>query len=387
MSEKTHVEPFDFRGDFGPHTFKIFLKYCADLGASDILVQGGDYAWVELHGRQYRASTHTIQQGWLSSLISTVWQAEVENNVRAGRGADRALELAGEELGIERGRFLRFRCNFIQGRVARIDMAYAITMRLIPDSLPDLMAMNIEPDLAEAFYPGMGIGLICGPTGSGKTTLQAAIYGQAGLHMPDRKVITYEDPIEFILGGPHWQGPQPHQTQVGRDIESFATGLRNAMRRKPSIIGVGELRDLETIDAAIELGLSGHLTFGTMHTSSCAETINRAIQVYPPQQQSAVASRLIGCLQFIVVQRLLKTTDGKRVAIREYIMFDREFRNRIQAESYEKWSLMIRQELESRNATLEDKAWALLAEDRIPRDEFIELAGHQAWRQRSGESA
>lgn len=379
-------DPFDFSGDVNAHTFKRFLKYCADRNVSDILVQGGDFAWVEIHGRQCKASTHTIKQGQLSSLIAAVWQAEVESNIRGGRGADRSLELSGEELGIERGKFLRYRCNFIQGRVARIDLAYAITMRLIPFDLPNILSMNIEPELFEAFYPGMGLGLICGPTGSGKTTLQAAIYAYAGVHMPDRKVITYEDPIEFILGGSHWKGPQPHQAEISRDIDSFATGLRNAMRRKPSIIGIGEMRDLETIDAAIEAGLTGHLTYGTMHTESCAETINRAIQVYPPQQQSAIASRLLGCLRFIVVQRLVKTTDGKRQAIREFIIFDREFKNELQAKPFEQWAPTIRSRLEREKATLDDKAWSLYRAGLIDKNEFIELAGHKDFRARSQEA-
>ncbi len=380
-------EPFDFQGDVNAHTFKRFLKYCADKKVSDLLIQGGDYAWVEIHGRQCVATTHTIKQGQLSSLIVAVWQAEVENNVRAGRGADRSLELAGEEWGIERGKFLRYRCNFIQGRVGRIDLAYAITMRLIPFELPDIRTMDIEPELFEALYPGMGLGLICGPTGSGKTTLQAAIYGYAGVNMPDRKVITYEDPIEFVLGGAHWKGPQPHQAEVGRDISDFATGLRNAMRRKPSIIGIGEMRDLETIDAAIEAGLTGHLTYGTMHTESCAETINRAIQVYPPQQQSAIASRLLGCLRFIVVQRLVRTKDGKRQAIREFVIFDREFKNELQATSFERWAPMIRARLERSKSTLDDKAWGLYQRGRIAATEFIELAGHKDFRRRSQEAA
>lgn len=387
MSDEKAFEPYDFRGDLNPHTFRCFLKYCAESGASDILVQGGDYIWIDIHGRQRQASTHTIKQGQLSALITAVWQSEVESNMRAGHGADRSLELSGEEYGIERGKFLRFRCNFIQARVARIDEAYAITMRIIPTELLDITKMGVEQDLHEALYPGMGLVLICGPTGSGKTTLQASIYAYAGKHMPDRKVITYEDPIEFVLGGTHWRGPQPAQSQIGRDIKDFAMGLRNAMRRKPSIIGIGEARDLETIDAMIEAGLTGHLCYATEHTESCAETINRTIQVYPPAQQSSVASRLMGCLRVIVVQRLVKTTDGRRQAIREYVIFDRDLRNELQAVSYEQWAPMIRARLEKNNATLDDKAWALYQVGRIDKNEFIELVGHKAFRLRTQEDS
>lgn len=385
MSDSGKFEPYDFRGDLTAHTFKRFLKYCADHGASDILVQGGDFVWCEIHGRQRQASTHTIKQGQLPALIGAIWQAEVESNVRGGRGADRPLELSGDEVGLERGKTIRFRCNFIQARIGRIDEAYSITMRTIPTELPDIAAMGIEPDLFDALYPGMGLVLVCGPTGSGKTTLQAAVYAHAGKAMPDRKVITYEDPIEFVLGGAHWKGPQPAQSQIGRDIQDFALGLRNAMRRKPSIIGIGEARDLETVDAMVEAGLTGHLCYATVHTESVAETVNRIIQVYPPAQQSAVASRLVGALRVIVVQRLLKSCDGRRKAIREYVVFDRELRNELQGASYEQWGPLLRQRLEHARGTLDDKAWGLYRLGEIEKSEFIELAGAKAFNSRSKE--
>lgn len=386
MSEVIPFNTFDFEGNFTATNFKHFLKFCADQGASDILVQGGDFVWVERHGRQIRATTHTMKQGNISALIPSVWAPEVENNIRSGKGSDRSLEISGQEFGVQRGSFIRFRCNFVQARIARLDEAYAVTMRVIPSELPVLGRMGLEPDLIEAFYPAMGLVLVCGPTGSGKTTLQAGVYANAGYALPDRKVITIEDPVEFILGGSHWKGPQPAQSQIGRDMQTFALGLKNAMRRKPSIIGIGEMRDLETIDAAIEAGLTGHLTYATMHTESCAETINRAIQVYPPGQQSAVASRLLGCLRVIVVQRLLKTLDGKRKAIREFVVFDRELRNSLQDEPYERWALLIRSKLEAEGATLDDKAWALYQAGEIDANEFVELAGSKEFRKRQAAS-
>lgn len=379
MSDHNTFDPYDFRGDLTADIFKRFLKHCADHGASDILVQGGDYVWCEIHGRQRQASTPTIKQGQLPALIGSIWQAEVESNVRGGKGADRSLELSGEDVGLERGKTIRFRCNFIQARIARIDEAYSITMRTIPSELPDLATMGIEQDLFDALYPGMGLVLVCGPTGSGKTTLQAAVYAHAGKVMPDRKVITYEDPVEFVLGGIHWKGPQPAQSQIGRDIQNFACGLRNAMRRKPSIIGIGEARDLETVDAMVEAGLTGHLCYATVHTESVAETINRIIQVYPPAQQSAVASRLIGALRVIVVQRLLKSCDGRRKAVREYVVFDRELRSELQTVSYERWGALLRQRLEHTSDTLDDKAWDLYRAGEIEKSEFIELAGAKAF--------
>lgn len=379
-----NFEPYNFEGDLSPLSFRKFLKYCADQGVSDILVQGGDYIWVELHGRQNRASVSTVKQGQLSILIAALWSPEIESLIKRGdEGVDRALEITGSDVGLERGLMLRFRTNFVQARIAKMDEAYSITMRIIPVELPDVHKMGIEEDLFEALYPDMGLVLVCGPTGSGKTTLQAGVYGHAGNVMPDRKVITFEDPIEFVLGGPHWNGPQPAQSQIGRDIADFQKALRNAMRRKPSIIGIGEARDRVTIEAMTEAGLTGHLCYATMHTESVGETINRAIQTYPPDQQSGMASRLAGALRVIIVQRLLKTTDGKRAAIREYLVFDREFRSELQSLPYDQWAMLIRTRLEQAEGTLDDKAWKLYRDGRIIADEFVGIAGMKEFRKRS----
>lgn len=381
------LEPYSFAGNFSAHTFKDFLVWAVEQGASDILVQGGDYIWFEIHGRQHKATTHTIQQGHLPTLIHGLWQADVEAKIRAGEGADRALELTERDgIDVPRGRALRFRCNFTQARVAGMETAFAITMRTIPDKLPKIEDQNLDSDLFESLYPGMGLGLICGPTGSGKSTLLAAMYRHSGEVYPNRKVITYEDPIEFVLGGRHWKGPQPAQSEIGRDIPDFASGLRNAMRRKPSIVGIGEARDLETVDAMIEASLTGHLCYATVHTESVAETINRIIQVYPPEAQSNVASRLVGALRFICIQRLLKTTDGKRTAIREYVVFDRSLRSRLSEVHHTQWAAMIRRLLEEAKATLDDHAWDLFEEGRIDKEEFIELAGYREFNTRLAES-
>ncbi len=376
--------PFDLTSNLSDIHFKKFLIHCHNNGASDITIQGGDYVWIEKHGRQYKASTTTITQGHISSLIPIVWSADVESNIRGGKGTDRALELSGEELGISRGKQIRFRTNFIQGRVGRFGDAFCITMRIIPSELPDITKMHIDTYLFENLFPSSGLVLVCGPTGSGKTTLQTGIYTYVGKNFPDRKLVTYEDPVEFVLGGQHWQGPQPAQSQIGKDIENFALGLKNAMRRKPSIIGIGEVRDLETVDAIVESALSGHLTYGTLHTDSVAETINRLIQVYPPAQQSAIASRLIGTLKVIIVQRLLKTIDGKRTAIREFFIFDNDTRNHLQEFPFEKWGLEIRKYLESKNQTLIDHAAKLFETKTISEDEFIEFAGIKEYRRRYG---
>ena len=374
--------PFDHAGEFTPAKFREFVRYCTEHGASDILIQSGDTAWVEIHGRQLQATKTIINHAHVASLLDSTWGADVQQAVRGGKPADRSFQLSGEADGLKRGQVMRNRVNVTQARVAKQETAYSITMRTIPQELPVLEKMGVEEELLKEMYPAKGLVLICGPTGSGKTTLQAAIYGYIGRNMPDRKTVTIEDPTEFVLGGPHWKGPQPAQSEVGRDVASFADGLRGAMRRKPSIIGIGEVRDLDTIDAAIEAGLTGHLCYATMHTDSCGETMNRAIQIYPPAQQSSVASRLLGAIRVIVVQRLLKTTDGRRRAIREFVILDRDFRATLQRAPYEDWSAMIDKRLSDAQTTLDDKAWALYLDGSLEQAEFIELAGFKAFEKR-----
>jgi defect in organelle trafficking protein DotB len=128
-------------------------------------------------------------------------------------------------------------------------------------------------------------------------------------------------------------------------------------------------------------------TIKQVHTESVAETVNRIIQVYPPAQQSAVASRLIGALRVIVVQRLLKSCDGRRKAIREYVVFDRGLRNELQSVSYEQWGPMLRERLECARATLDDKAWCLYRDGQIAKAEFVELAGAKTFNARSKEQS
>ncbi|HHH1744158.1 TPA: plasmid transfer ATPase TraJ [Yersinia enterocolitica] len=374
---------FNFKGDTSSENFKRFFVYASQNEVSDILIQGGDYIWVEQHGRQYQASTLKIQDGVLPALVSMSWGSDVPVKVSSGLDQDRNLEISGEEYGIERGQALRFRTNIVQAHVARQPTTMSITMRIIPSKLPTFESVHLEEELKNAFYPRDGLILVCGPTGSGKTTLQAAVYHHAGVYMPNRKVITYEDPIEFVLGGDHWTGPQPAQSQVGRDVVSFAAGLRNAMRRAPKIVGIGEARDIETFSAMNAVATSGHLCYATLHVMSCGEAIPRIIQAFPSIQQPSIAAELMSTLRIILVQNLLRTTDGKRAVIREYIIIDRELRNTLQSMPFEHWGHHIRSILEEKGATLIDAAWKLFVEGRIDKEEFIEKAGWPEFEKRT----
>ncbi len=150
-----------------------------------------------------------------------------------------------------------------------------------------------------------GLVLVTGPTGSGKSTTLAAIVDYANKHRKDH-IITIEDPIEFVHQS---QGCIVNHREVGRHTRSFATALRAALREDPDIILVGEMRDLETIQLAIEAAATGHLVFGTLHTQSAAKTVDRIIDVFPANQQEQIRSTLADSLKAVIAQTLFKRVD------------------------------------------------------------------------------
>lgn len=248
----------------------------------------------------------------------------------------------------------------------------AMTQRVIPTAIPELEAMGIEPDLFEALLPHKGLGLVCGETGSGKSTLLAAIYRYCANLFPDRKITTAEDPVEYIIGRKGDVLPAT-QLELGRDVATFAEAIRAALRRAPSIIGVGEMRDTETILAAVLSALLGHLCLSTLHTDSVGETIPRLLAGIPIEIREATARDVMGTMQYIIVQRLLRTTDGKRQAVREYLVFDQPLRNEMAQVPYTEWGHLLNRKVREKKGRIADKAFTLLREGIIGRDEMLSV--------------
>lgn len=201
----------------------------------------------------------------------------------------------------------RFRVNAFFQR-----SCVSLAVRIVPTKIPtieELMLPNVLKKIAEK---PQGLVLVTGPTGSGKSTTLASLIQHMNQTMR-KHIITLEDPIEYL----HKHGHSIiDQREVGFDTNNFANGLRAALRQDPDVILVGEMRDLETIQTAITAAETGHLVFGTLHTSSAPATINRIIDVFPPSQQSQIRIQLASVLVSIVSQRLFKTRDnqGRRVA-------------------------------------------------------------------------
>lgn len=374
MTQREGFEPYEFRGGLDATTLRDFFVWCARQSVSDIHIQGGNHLVVGHHGRLRRASSFSLPDDTLSKLIDEVFTPEVRSTVQGGRPVDRALQLDGDmyqRYGLERGERLRFRCNFVQATAGRLDTTLALTMRVIPTEIPPLTGMRLEPQLFEALLPPSGLGLIGGITGSGKSTLLASIYRYCQDNDPDRKLTTIEDPIEFVLARSGDVLPAT-QLQIGRDVETYAEGIRADLRRAPSIIGVGEMRDLETFLAGVLAGQLGHLNLTTLHIHSPGEAIPRCLTMVPGEMREATARDLLGVLQFILVQKLLRTTDGKRVAVREYIVFDDALRAKLAEMPYTHWGQTIDGIIRLEQRRFADQAWELHQHGRI---DHRELAG------------
>lgn len=380
MIDAIQFSPFDFGHGVNDLSMREFFVWCARQNVSDIHIQGGNNLVVDQYGRKRRASAFVLADDTLGKMIDDIFSPEVRSMVKGGRPVDRPLQLDGDmhnRYGLERGERLRFRCNFVQATAGRLDTTIAVTMRIIPTDIPDITQMGIEADLFEALLPPNGLGILGGITGSGKSTLAAAAYRYCQTTDPDRKITTIEDPIEFVLGRSE-DILQPTQLQIRRDVETYAEAIRADLRRAPSIIGIGEMRDLETFQAGVLAGQLGHFNLTTMHIHSPGEAIPRCLTMVPAEMREATARDLLGVLQYIVVQKLLRTTDGKRRAVREYIVFDDPLRAKLAELNYTQWGQHIDSIIRLEQRRIADQAWRLYQQDIIEQAELrMAMTAHQ----------
>ena len=197
---------------------------------------------------------------------------------------------------------LRFRANFyktIHGPAA--------VLRRVESVIPSMEQFDLPPVLYDIIDMHKGLVLVTGPTGSGKSTTLAAIVNEINKSR-NANIITVEDPVEFIHKD--LKSIVSHR-EVGKQTQTFASALKAALREDPDVILVGEMRDLETVSLALTAAETGHLVFGTLHTSGAPSTINRIIDVFPPEQQAQIRAQISTSLKMVVTQRLLKTKDGQ----------------------------------------------------------------------------
>ncbi len=300
------------------------LEYCTKIEASDITLQTDEPVTVEIYGRLYKITKHKLSNTEVGDILNAIYGPNGTAQILSGRDVDTHYEFRPSR--IER---YRYRVNGTGCQVAG-HHAIQVTLRTIPSDPPPLSTMNLPQDIIDAIAPQEGVVYVTGATGSGKTTLLASIIGDIAKDPEcNRKILTYEAPIEFVYDAIEKPTAIVSQSEIPRHLPSFAAGVRNALRRKPRLILVGEARDQETIAAVIEAALTGHPVYTTLHTTGVAETIRRLVGTFPREERVGRTIDIIETLRLIIWQKLVPTVDGKRVALREYLIFNEEVRNRL----------------------------------------------------------
>ncbi|KTD09992.1 DotB [Legionella hackeliae] len=307
---------------FTPVFMDKMLEHAESLSASDITIQTGEPIFAEVYGRLYKITNRRLSNTELGDLINSIYGPNATTQLLSGKDIDTHYEFRPN-----RGVRYRYRVNATSCLVEGHD-AIQITLRTIPTTPPKLETMGLPENILEAIAPQEGIVFITGATGSGKSTLLASIIRELiEKEESHRKVLTYESPIEFVYDEIETVSAVVSQSEIPRHLPDFADGVRNALRRKPRLIMVGECRDAETISAALEAALTGHPVYTTLHTSGVAETMRRLVTSFAGEERLGRTIDILETIRLCIWQKLVPTVDGKRVALREYLVFDEEVRD------------------------------------------------------------
>ena len=289
-----------------------FFQLMHDQGASDLHLVSGQQPVIRIRGDMERIKYDVLENDSLKALLYEITPEHKVKQFEETGDVDFAYEIPG---------LARYRANFFQQK-----FGVAAVFREIPSTILTCQDLGLPQVVGKLASLPRGLVLVTGPTGSGKSTTLAAIIDEANRTRKDH-IITVEDPIEFVHKS---QSCIVNHREVGVHTKSFSTALRGALREDPDIILVGELRDLETISLAVEAASTGHLVFGTLHTTSAPKTVDRIIEVFPSSEQQQIRSTLADGLRAVIAQVLFKRVDKKgRCAALEILIANSAVRNLI----------------------------------------------------------
>jgi len=292
-------------------TLPELLHTMVQMEGSDLHITTATPPQVRVHGHLVRLSGTDLSPSDTKQLAYSVLTDAQKKRFEETLELDFSFGIKG---------LARFRVNMFNQRGA-VGAVY----RLIPEKIRSFQELNLPQVLATLAERPRGLVLVTGPTGSGKSTTLAAMIDKINKERHDH-ILTIEDPIEFVH---QHQGCLVNQREVHSDTQSFTNALRAALREDPDIVLIGEMRDLETVESALRIAETGHLTFGTLHTNSASQTINRIIDIFPAHQQSQIRTQLSLVLEGIVCQALLPKIGGGRVVALEIMVPTAGIRNLI----------------------------------------------------------
>jgi len=297
-------------------TMRELLESMAERNASDLHITAGAPPTLRVHGHLAKLNFPPLTPEQTKALAYSMITTEQRERFEANHELDFSYGIAG---------LSRYRVNVYQQK-----NAVGIAIRSIPHNPKTFEELGLPGEICNTLIQRhKGLILVTGPTGQGKTTTMAAMVDKIN-RTRDTHIVTVEDPIEYLYTH---EKSLVNQREVGADTHSFPAALKYVLRQDPDVVLIGEMRDLETIQAALTIAETGHLTFATLHTNSCAQSIDRIIDVFPPHQQPQVRAQLALVLEAIFNQLLIPRKDGRgRVMAMEILTVTPAIRNMIREE-------------------------------------------------------
>jgi twitching motility protein PilT len=333
------------------------LQACVEQGASDIHITVGRPPVFRIHGRLRSLETKVLAPDDTVGLMKSICPERNQQELQ---------EEGGTDFGFAFGDAARFRVSVFKQKGNT-----SIVLRLIPSRIMTFEEIGLPKIISALCRRPRGMFLVTGPTGSGKTTTLATMVNYVNESL-DRHIVTVEDPIEYYHSH---KKCVINQREVGVDVPSFSEALRRVLRMDPDVILVGELRDLETIEAALRAAETGHLVFSTLHTTSASGTINRIIDVFPVDQQEQIRIQLSSNLIAVLAQALCPLATGKgRVAAYEFMVVTPAIANLIRENKTYRIDSSIQTGKRLGMQLLDEHLWQLYDEGRITLEEMMDKA-------------
>jgi len=328
------------------------LAFSCKNNASDLHITSNQAPMLRINGEMVTVRVNALSSDEVTQMLYSIMTEKQRVEYEQEYEVDFSVHLASE------GRFRVNAFNTLNGPAA--------VLRTIPTRIQSLEELSLPAILDDLTYKNKGLVLVTGPTGSGKSTTLAAMINQINKNQ-SKHIITIEDPVEFVHRS---ENSLINQRELGTSTKSFARALKSALREDPDVIMVGEMRDLDTIALALTAAETGHLVFGTLHTSSAAKTIDRILDVFPEGDKAMVRTMLASSLEAIVTQILVRAADGKkRTAVHEILLANSAVRNLIRDNKIPQVYSIMQVNSKHGMQTMRDSVYHLMDEGIVTKEE------------------